>query len=74
MTLHCLASVPRALNAKLTYREATVRNRLLLLSLLNLSKKGDNTEIAQIIKIIIYYTLPCVKWSQCVASGYNSLI
>ena len=61
MTSHCFASVPRALNAKPTYRGATVRNRLLLLSLFNLGKKSDNREIAQIIKIIIYYTLPCVS-------------
>ena len=73
MTLHCLASVPRALNAKPTYREATVRNRLLLLSLFNLPTTRKLPKSSKL-SFTTHYHVFLLKWSQCVASGYNSLI
>lgn len=73
MTLHCLASVPRALNTKLTYREATVRNRLFLLSLFNLPTTRKFPKSSKL-SFTTHYHVFLLKWSQCVASGYNSLI
>lgn len=56
-----------------TDREATVRNRLLLLSSFNLLTTRKLPKSSKL-SFTTHYHVFLLKWSQCVASGYNSLI